>query len=159
MSLFCGTEGPPLSRCKRVLCVLLCCTIPLPGSPVALQHWTQQVGWTLTRYDWCPFKRKSGPRHIYRENATWTWRRPSINPGEELGTAPSFIALRSNTVNILNFILFYFLLFRANPVTYGSSQARGWIGATAASLYHSHSNTGSEPYLRPTPQLMATLGP
>ena len=34
--------GPPLSRCKRVLCVLLCPAVLLPGFPVALQLWTQQ---------------------------------------------------------------------------------------------------------------------
>ena len=28
-------------------------------------------------------------------------------------------------------------------------------GTTAASIYHSHSNSGSEPYLQPTPQLTA----
>ena len=32
-------------------------------------------------------------------------------------------------------------------VAYGSSQARGQIGAAAASLHHSHSNSGSEPCL------------
>jgi len=31
----------------------------------------------------------------------------------------------------------------AAPMVYGSSQARGRIGAAAASLHHSHSNTGS----------------
>ena len=41
---------------------------------------------------------------------------------------------------------------------YGSSQARGRIGATAAGLYHSHSNVGSEPCL-PTPQLTAMPDP
>ena len=35
---------------------------------------------------------------------------------------------------------------------YGSSQARGRIGAAAASLCHGHSNMGSEPHLRPVPQ-------
>ena len=40
--------------------------------------------------------------------------------------------------------------------TYGGSQARGLIGATAAGLYHSHSNARSNPCLRPTLQLMAT---
>ena len=40
---------------------------------------------------------------------------------------------------------------------YGDSQARGRNGATAAS--HSHSHMGSEPGLRPTPQVMATLDP
>ena len=31
--------------------------------------------------------------------------------------------------------------------------------AAAASLHHRHSNARSEPYLRPTPQLMATPDP
>jgi len=39
---------------------------------------------------------------------------------------------------------------------YGGSQARGLIGAVAASLHQSHSNAGPEPRLQPTPQLMAT---
>ena len=43
------------------------------------------------------------------------------------------------------------------PAAYGGSQARGRIGAVAASLRQSHSNAGSEPRLRPTPQLTATL--
>ena len=41
-------------------------------------------------------------------------------------------------------------------MAYGSSQARGRIGAVAAGLRHSHSNARSEPSLQPTPQLMAT---
>ena len=47
-------------------------------------------------------------------------------------------------------------LFRAAPAAYKGSQARGLIGAAAASLYHSQSNMGSKPHLRPTPQLTAT---
>ena len=39
---------------------------------------------------------------------------------------------------------FFFLLFRAAPTTYGSSQGRGQIRAVASGLLHSHSNTGSE---------------
>ena len=50
---------------------------------------------------------------------------------------------------------FFFLLFRAAPAAYGSSQGRGPIGATAASLRHSNSNAGSELCLRTTPQLTA----
>ena len=49
--------------------------------------------------------------------------------------------------------------FRAAPVAYGDSQARGLIGAVPAGLGHSHSNARSEPHLRPTPQLMATPDP
>ena len=52
-----------------------------------------------------------------------------------------------------------FLLFRAALVTNGSSQARGQIRATAASLHHSHSNMGSESHLWPTPLLTATPYP
>ena len=37
------------------------------------------------------------------------------------------------------------LFFRAAPEAYGSSQATGQIGAAAASLHHSYSNTGSKP--------------
>ena len=39
------------------------------------------------------------------------------------------------------FLSFCFcLFFRATPTAYVSSQARSWIGTTAASLHHSHSN-------------------
>ena len=51
---------------------------------------------------------------------------------------------------------FFFLLFRAVPVAYGGSQARGGI---VAGRHHSYSNARSEPYLRPTPQLTATPDP
>ena len=52
---------------------------------------------------------------------------------------------------------FVFLLFLwAAPVAYGGSQARGRIGAVATGLCQSHSNTGSEPRVEPTPQLTAT---
>ena len=71
----------------------------------------------------------------------------------------------------INFILFYFNLFyfilffclfafsRATPEAYGGSQARGPIRAAAAGLCQSHSKVGSEPRLRPTPQLTAAPDP
>ena len=46
------------------------------------------------------------------------------------------------------FFFFFFGLFRAAPSAYGGSQARGWIQAVAASLYHSHSNARSESHLQ-----------
>ena len=52
-------------------------------------------------------------------------------------------------------LFFFFAYFRAAPVAYGHSHARGLIGAVAAGLCHSHSNSGSELHLRPTPQLKA----
>ena len=51
----------------------------------------------------------------------------------------------------------FFCLLRAAPTAYGSSQAKGWISATAAS--HSHSNSRSKACLQPVPQLTATLDP
>ena len=56
-------------------------------------------------------------------------------------------------VFIFNF--FIFLFFRAAPAEHGGSQARCPVGATAADLCHSHSNTGSGP----APQLMAMSDP
>ena len=51
--------------------------------------------------------------------------------------------------------------FRATPMAYGGSQARGQIGAVAARLYHSHSYVGSKPHLRPTlePTAMLVINP
>ena len=69
-------------------------------------------------------------------------------------------------IEAIFFILFFFFVFsffallvRAAPTAYGGSQARDLNGASTASLQHSHSNAGSEPCLRPTLQLMATLDP
>jgi len=55
---------------------------------------------------------------------------------------------------------FFFGLFAISwtvPAAYGGSQARGLIGAVVSGLRQSHSNTGTELHLRPTPQLTATL--
>ena len=51
-------------------------------------------------------------------------------------TAPS-----GNCVGSLGLYIFFFL-FRAEPAAYGSFQARGHIGAAAASLLHSHIQIG-----------------
>ena len=53
---------------------------------------------------------------------------------------------------------FFFFLSMATPAAYRYSQARGQVGAAAAGLPYSHRNTGSEPHLPPTLQLLATLG-
>ena len=49
--------------------------------------------------------------------------------------------------SVICFLFVCFLLFRAVPEAYRSSQARGLIRASTASLHHRHSNTGSEPCL------------
>ena len=56
-------------------------------------------------------------------------------------------------------VLVLVLLFRVPPMASGSSQAEGQIRATAAGLHRSHSNTGFELHLWPTPQLTATPDP
>ena len=56
---------------------------------------------------------------------------------------------------IFFFFFFFPFLFRAIPAAHGSSQGRGQIGASAANLHHSHSNTGSKPHLLLRLQLAA----
>ena len=50
---------------------------------------------------------------------------------------------------LLFIYLFYFLLFRATPAAYGSSQAKGWIGAAATNLCYSLRNARFQPHLQP----------
>ena len=78
------------------------------------------------------------------------------------------LSLLKNISNVLShsvflffgfFVCLFFFPFRATPMTYGSSQARGQIGAAAVSLCHSHSNMQSKPYLWTTQQLTAMLDP
>ena len=62
----------------------------------------------------------------------------------------------------LTFSFLFFGLFvfsKAAPSTYGGSQARGLIRAVATSLRQSHSNAGSKPGLRLTPQQYRILNP
>ena len=53
----------------------------------------------------------------------------------------------------------FFFFPKAAPAAYGGSQARGLIGAVAASLCQRHSNVRSKLHLRSTPQLTATPDP
>ena len=56
-------------------------------------------------------------------------------------------------------VYIYIFFNRAAPAAYGSFRARGQIGAVVACSCHSHSNAGSEPHLRPIPQIEATPDP
>ena len=76
---------------------------------------------------------------------------------EKWNLDPSMLAPESMFLLII-YLFIYFCLFRATPMAYGDSQARGQIRAVAAGL-HSHGNAGSEPCLQPTPQLTATPDP
>ena len=84
---------------------------------------------------------------------------PTLLPQVEIDTSPRG---RFGNICITDaFVLFFCccLVFRAAPVAYGSSPARGRIRATGATLRHSHTKAGSKPHLRPTPWLMATHDP
>ena len=61
--------------------------------------------------------------------------------------------------NYLFIIIIIINLFRASPMAYEGSQARGRIGAAVARLHHSHSIGGPELCLPPTPQLTAMPDP
>ena len=41
----------------------------------------------------------------------------------------------------------FWVFFRATPMAYGGSQARGPVGAVAAGLHHSHSIAGFKTYI------------
>ena len=75
---------------------------------------------------------------------------------ESLSCTPEADITLSVSYTPIKFIyLFIYLLFRATPEAYGRSQARGQIGAAAASLHHSPSNAGSlahraRPGIKPT---------
>ena len=56
------------------------------------------------------------------------------------------------------FFFLSFLILGLHLVAYGSAQARGRIRASAANLQYGYCNLGSDPCLRPTPQLKSTAG-
>ena len=68
---------------------------------------------------------------------------------------PPFIPPLTNLFLFFNLIY----LFMALPVSYRSSQARGWIRAISAGLCHSHGNARCKLLLLPLPQLVATMVP
>ena len=78
-------------------------------------------------------------------------------------TEPTFPFELNMVIPVISFsflyFFFFFCLFSTVPVTFGSSQARGRIGAAGANLRHSRSNARSEPCLWLAAQLMATPDP
>ena len=88
------------------------------------------------------------------------WSRLCLHLGAGyMGECGLWIFIKSYSFFFSFFFLFLFAFSRTVPEAHGGSQARGLIRDVAASLHHSHSNTGSEPRLRPIPQLMATPDP
>ena len=68
---------------------------------------------------------------------------PSRNTGSKVQGHPSSRLKLGFLFSFFNFLV----IFRAAPLAYGGSQARGLIGAVATGLHHSHSNTRSKPRL------------
>ena len=64
-----------------------------------------------------------------------------------------------NLFFLLLLLLLFFVFFRAAPLAYGGSEARGPIRAVPTGLRHNHSTARSKPLLRPTPQLTAMPDP
>ena len=82
------------------------------------------------------------------------YARPGIEPASQRSQDAEILLCHSgNSKN------FFFLLFRAKPAAYRSSQATGGIGAAAGSLHCSHSNLESKPSLQTTQQLTAMSDP
>ena len=85
-------------------------------------------------------------------------------PSYRLTTTPGKRTLLCSTGNRTSSIMTFFLVLHPLPTplsplppVYGGSQARGQIRAIATSLYHSHSNVGSKPPLRPTPEAQCRI--
>ena len=113
--------------------------------------------------------------HRFRRNSTslkntsyWCLAKTDMHPCLQKSPLPankwsvqgqaSVLASRQCLVKIVLFFFFwYFCLFRAASPTYGGSQARCLIRATAAGLCQSCSHARAKPCLWPSPQLMATL--
>ena len=81
-------------------------------------------------------------------------QRSNLHPG-----ATEMMLILCATAETLAIKKFFFPLFRAAPVAERGFQARGWIRAVPARLYHSHSNMGSKPCLQTIPQLTARPDP
>ena len=98
------------------------------------------------------------PEECCTEAISWP-----LNQGSWTLGCGSDTVLLDNWIRPMGFVLLCFCLFvclfRCAPTAYEGSQARGGMGATAASLHHSHSNTGSELHLQIIPQLTATRDP
>ena len=87
------------------------------------------------------------------------WQCWILNPLRQLGIEFAILQ-RLKPLHLDSFCLFVCFVFSmATPAAHGDSQDRGPIRAVATGLRHSHSNVGSEPHLRLTPQLTATLDP
>ena len=148
-NLSCSCRPPPQPQQRQIRAASATFTTA-HGNARSLTHWTRTgmepaSSWTLVRF-------------VTAEPLELQWS--GILFANILPPWIVYFFPQSNHPPYFYFILFYFFVFsRVSPVAYGGSQARGLIGAEAAGLRQSRSHTASQPSLRPTPQLMATLDP
>ena len=109
----------------------------------------------------CPSSQGSWRTELYPPHRWGTLRQGPILGCPRQGTgplSPPSPARYKGPWSILPFpVLFLFL--KAAPAAHGSSQTRSQIGAAAAGLCYSHSNSRSKLHMGPTPQLMALPEP
>ena len=128
------------------------CILSLGDKFRPLWSWSDR-NWDLGRKNW----RKVGagargqvfPEEFLGKSARERWKQLTVHEGrgwvEEIGFFCLFVC--------------FFCLFRAAPLAFGSSQARGRIGAVAAGQCHIHSHTRSEPCLWPNTTIHGNAGP
>ena len=138
--------------------VALCRVSRHPGTGNCLR-WSQRA----SRQEWLICSCWKGAQQSFKVRRAPSYWNPIRQSPSQVRFAciskQTIILHRSALARLENQLLFCSFFFRAAPTACGGSRARGRIGAVAADLHHSHSNTGSELRLRPTPQLMATPDP
>ena len=79
--------------------------------------------------------------------ASETYKISSLGAASGHVDRPRILDIYVHSLFVFIYLFSIFAFSRAATAAYGGSQARGPIGAVAASLHHSHSNLGSEPCL------------
>ena len=146
--------GLRIRRCRELWCRL---QMRLGSHVTVVLVWASGYSSDSTPSLGTSICRGSGPRKgkkTKNKNKTHTWPDSSR---KSCGDSPFYPCC--NNIIVLSLFFFFLPFFRAAPAAYAGSQARGQIGAAAAARCHSHSNTGSKPHLRPTPQLTSMPDP
>ena len=134
--------------------VLPLCSLPCEGIMRTQLPASQKGTLTKTQLCWVPNFIYKAASFWYFVTTTQTKTTVFLKSLNKL-----FPSLQLILEYIFCFCFLFFCFSRGALMAYGGSQSRGQIRAVAASLCHSHSNTGLEPLLQLTSQLMATLDP
>ena len=110
----------------------------------------------------CPVFKYVNPFSYLLTLAWWSDRlKHNLKKKKKKKKGLDFLTFLPHIPTFYDFEVFFFSfgLFKATPMAYGDSQARGQIRAVVAGLHHSHSNSGSKPHLWLTPLITAMLDP